>query len=195
MNRILVVDDEPALLFLLHCSLERMGFHVRVAKNGSDALAVADRDGPFDLLITDVMMPGMSGGELARDLLERRRASACLLMSGYCSDDGLRGLIDDFELCGFIQKPFLIPDLVKAITRLLANGKQPGVSYRAGPGSADLRVRPKRYPKHPILRRAKAVRRRQSDLIVHTRYVVHAGHALRGKIAANMDKLMMKQGR
>jgi len=67
MAKLLLVDDDPILLNLLGKLLRRSGHAVTEANNGEEALAAAARE-PFDLIITDVMMPGLDGYELTRRL-------------------------------------------------------------------------------------------------------------------------------
>jgi two-component system cell cycle sensor histidine kinase/response regulator CckA len=84
---ILVVEDERAFRELLFDGLQSRGYRVLVASNGADALQVAERhNGPIPLLITDVIMPQMSGPELAKCLTKVRRNTDVLYMSGYADD-------------------------------------------------------------------------------------------------------------
>jgi len=72
MSRILVVDDEEAYRRLMAKHLERKGFEVESAGDGQTALAVLEGSEPFDVLVTDLMMPGMSGLELLEEVKRRR---------------------------------------------------------------------------------------------------------------------------
>jgi CheY-like chemotaxis protein len=84
-NKILVVDDELSLVQLCQIILEAAGYAVRTAVNGSEALAVVTKDKP-DLILLDVMMPGMSGIEVCRRIrTEYDNYSPCIVM--YTADD------------------------------------------------------------------------------------------------------------
>ena len=92
---------------------------VIVAGNGKDALRVADRArGDIDLLLTDVIMPGMRGTELYRELVKRRPDVKVLFMSGYTDDAG--GALNDLEGEFFLAKPFAAEALLDAVRSLFA---------------------------------------------------------------------------
>ena len=81
------MEDERAFRDLLHEGLQSKGYQVLVASNGVEALQVAEQhDGPIRVLITDVIMPQMSGPELAKCLIKVRRNMEVLYMSGYSDD-------------------------------------------------------------------------------------------------------------
>jgi len=108
-QRVLVVEDEVEVRVLIREVLSQAGYEVIDAVDGAHALTVAaEIDGEIDLLLTDVIMPKLSGRELARRFVELRPATRVLYMSGYTDDKlGHHGLLDpDVEL---IQKP-LTPD-------------------------------------------------------------------------------------
>ena len=121
---LLVVEDEPAFRDLLRDGLESRGYEVLVAANGVHAMQVAEQyTGPIRLLITDVIMPQMSGPELARSLRKVRSSTDVLYMSGY-TDDKVGDILSSDELT-LIQKPFYIDDLVRKIQEILARGAAP----------------------------------------------------------------------
>jgi DNA-binding response OmpR family regulator len=94
---------------------------VLLAANGVHAMQVAEQyTGPIRLLITDVIMPQMSGPELARSLRKVRSSTDVLYMSGY-TDDKVGDILSSDELT-LIQKPFYIDDLVRKIQEILARG-------------------------------------------------------------------------
>lgn len=115
---LLVVEDEAAFRDLLRDGLRAKGFNVLVAANGVEALRMADEYGhPIRLLITDVIMPQMSGPELARAL----RATGdidVLYMTGY-ADDKLDDLSESGELA-LLRKPFYLDELLGKIFEVLA---------------------------------------------------------------------------
>ncbi len=114
---ILLVDDDPHIRFLLASSLERHGYRVLVAKSGLHALEVSRRyEGPIDVLLLDVLMPGMSGVELAAQFLPMRPDTRILLMSD--SDLALGALADHGGL-EYIPKPFSTDTLLTRVHGLL----------------------------------------------------------------------------
>jgi CheY-like chemotaxis protein len=115
---LLVVEDEPALRQLVATMLAEDGYQVLEARNGLDALAVAERhDGSIDLLITDVVMPHLTGPELARTLQGLRPGLEVLFMSGY-NDSRLvgRGLAEG--AARLLVKPFTPEQLLGTVRGL-----------------------------------------------------------------------------
>jgi two-component system cell cycle sensor histidine kinase/response regulator CckA len=123
---LLVVEDETAFRDLLRDGLQAKGYHVLVAANGVEALRTAEEHtGHIRVLVTDVIMPQMSGPELARTLKKIRPGIEILYMSGYTDDK----VSDDDSSSGdvtLMQKPFYIDDLVRKIEEILARGGSPG---------------------------------------------------------------------
>ena len=116
---ILLVEDEPAFRELLCEGLRGNGYEVLVGENGVDALQVAEQHpGPIRMLVTDVIMPQMSGPELAKRLKEARPEIQVLYMSGY-TDDKLGDLSAPDSELALMQKPFYITELVRKIRELL----------------------------------------------------------------------------
>lgn len=103
---VLLVEDEPAILRMAVSMLDSLGYRVLPALGPAEALRVAQEfDGPIHLLITDVVMPGMNGHDLVRELVAIRPDLKQLFMSGYTSDVIVHhGVLD--EGVNFLQKPF-----------------------------------------------------------------------------------------
>ncbi|MDB4876941.1 MAG: multi-sensor hybrid histidine kinase [Gemmatimonadetes bacterium] len=113
---VLVVEDSPAVRAATRGMLEHYGYTVLEAANGKTALSIAERfDGHIDLLLTDVIMPEMSGRVLAEAFTERRPATKLLYMSGYTDDAILRHGVLSAE-SAYLQKPFG-PDALAAAVR------------------------------------------------------------------------------
>ena len=122
---LLVVEDERTFRELLLDGLQSKGYRVLVASNGADALQIAERhNGPIPLLITDVIMPQMSGPELAKCLTKVRRNTDVLYMSGYAEDKVSNITKSEGELM-LIQKPFYIDELVRKIQEILRRKNAP----------------------------------------------------------------------
>ena len=118
-DTILLVEDEGAIRRALSRVLESTGYRVLEASNGAEALRVAgEESGRIDLLLTDVMMPGIGGKELVQRLLAERPGLRVILMSGYTDDDLLRRDLGEARFV-FLQKPFAARDAVAAVRELL----------------------------------------------------------------------------
>lgn len=116
---ILLVEDEPELLNMATMILTQLGYSVLAAKNPDEALRLAGKhDGDIDLLMTDVVMPGMNGRVLANNILSLYPNIKCLFMSGYTADViALHGVLD--EGVHFIQKPFTMNDLAGKLREVI----------------------------------------------------------------------------
>ena len=103
---ILLAEDAGALRDLTCAMLEQNGYTVLAAENGKEAIKIAERqDRPIHLLLTDVVMPGMSGRELASNLVAKHPDMRVLYMSGYTSDSIVHHGVLEPEI-SFIEKPF-----------------------------------------------------------------------------------------
>ncbi|NLG35676.1 MAG: PAS domain S-box protein [Lentisphaerae bacterium] len=116
---ILLVEDDLSLLGMTRLLLEREGYAVHAAGTPEEALRIArETPGDIHLLVTDVIMPGMNGRDLARKLLEIRPGLRRLFMSGYTADViAPHGVLNDGV--HFIQKPFVGRDLLARIREAL----------------------------------------------------------------------------
>jgi two-component system, cell cycle sensor histidine kinase and response regulator CckA len=103
---VLLVEDEESVRLALRRGLRSMGYTVLAACNGDEALALSDgHPGPIHLLLTDVVMPNMSGPELASRLMPLRPEMMVVYMSGYMDETvGHHGILD--STVAFLQKPF-----------------------------------------------------------------------------------------
>ena len=116
---ILLVEDEESLRRLTRTSLELGGYKVLEAEDGSSALKASDsHDGSIDLLLTDIVMPGMGGRELAQELTRRRPEIKVVYMSGYTGQTiGLQGPFEPSS--DFLPKPFSREVLTRKIREAL----------------------------------------------------------------------------
>jgi hypothetical protein len=121
---ILVVEDEPAVRELVSRILAARGYTVLVAGEGREALDLAQRHGQhIDLLLSDVVMPGMSGRELAEHLLQVSPQTRVAFLSGYTDDEVLRHGVLDARFA-FLQKPFT-PDVLAGKVREVLDTARP----------------------------------------------------------------------
>ena len=131
---ILLVEDEEGVRELARDILRASGYTVLEARNGAEALLLCERhQGPLDLLLTDVVMPRMSGRELAERLTPLRPDLSVLYMSGYTDDAVIRhGVLDAGT--AFLQKPFTPVTLVQRVRETLdLAGREAGARTEAIP--------------------------------------------------------------
>ncbi len=116
---ILVVDDDPSVLQVASKVLRRGGYEVVEADGGDKALRLAEElNGRIDLLLTDVVMPGMGGRELGEHLSERYPAVRLLFMSAYTEDEVILQGVRVAEV-NFIAKPFTVEGLRTKVREVL----------------------------------------------------------------------------
>jgi CheY-like chemotaxis protein len=116
---VLLVEDEPSILSLATQMLERLGYRTLAASTPGEALRLArEHAGEIHLLITDVVMPGMNGSELARQLLAFHPRLKSLFMSGYTANViAHQGVIE--KGVNFMQKPFSFRELSAKVRQAL----------------------------------------------------------------------------
>jgi CheY-like chemotaxis protein len=118
--RVLVVDDEETIRRFVERVLADAKYEIVLASSGKDALAAAQAQGPFDLLLTDLMMPEMTGDELARQLRQAEPKLKVLYLTGF-SDHLFKEKVTLWEDEAFLDKPCSIQGLLEAVS-LLARG-------------------------------------------------------------------------
>jgi PAS domain S-box-containing protein len=130
-ERVLLVDDEPMLVSLGKAMLAKLGYHVTGMTNPHEALE-AFRRAPdrFDIVITDLTMPGITGDRLAEQISAIRPDIPILLCSGYVKH------IDHPCLAGFVHKPIAMQDLSRSLREALDKGERRGGQAPATPTSA-----------------------------------------------------------
>ncbi|MCC6072629.1 PAS domain S-box protein [Massilia sp. GCM10020059] len=113
-EKVLVVEDEEDLALLAATLFESLGYEVLIANNGKDALSMLERNPDVDVVFSDVMMPHMSGIELARIVRRAYPAARIVLASGYPVPALLeqQGDIDEFP---FVSKPYRLPEIIKRL--------------------------------------------------------------------------------
>jgi signal transduction histidine kinase/ActR/RegA family two-component response regulator len=115
---VLVVEDEPAVRRAVQRNLERLGYHVIAAQDGEDALRIAESLDGIDLLLSDVVMPGIDGAELACRLRARWSDLPVLFVTGYSADRLARtGAVGPHDRV--LEKPYQLAALTRTIREML----------------------------------------------------------------------------
>lgn len=117
-TRILLVDDENSVRTFALRALRKKGYDVIGCNSAENALETLENDKDFQLLITDMVMPGLNGIELSKQVLEIIPDIKIILASGY-SEDILKGEFDDIENMSFIPKPFSLLDLTQKVYEVM----------------------------------------------------------------------------
>lgn len=107
-TRILIADDDPAVLFVVQAALDRVkdGYDIMTARNGSEALRLLEND-PFALVITDVRMPGVDGVTLVEAIRSKKTPTAVIWMTAY-GCDRLRDVGERLGVYRCLNKPLRI---------------------------------------------------------------------------------------
>ncbi|MCP4898655.1 MAG: PAS domain S-box protein [bacterium] len=114
---VLVAEDDPAVLEIAKAGLETLGYRVLTACDGEKALELCSQHGrELQLVLSDMVMPGIGGVELARQLRERNLPMGVLLMSGYPLD---ASRTDSIDVSDWLQKPFSMDELACAVALAL----------------------------------------------------------------------------
>jgi len=125
-----VVDDDRSVLDALHKTLIKQGYEVLEAATSEQAIAaVQGHDAPVDLLIVDVVMPSVSGPELADMLLLIRSQMKVLFITGL---DGLSIALAFGRRCEYVQKPFAMRLLVAKVEEMLSHAIPPAKAQITG---------------------------------------------------------------
>ena len=116
---VLVVEDElPVRRFAVR-ALGKRGYRVIEAENGDVALEILDDPSTeIDLVLSDVMMPGMDGATLLREVRARRPKAKVIMISGY-GENILQGILDQYEGVRFLPKPFTLDELIATVEETL----------------------------------------------------------------------------
>ncbi len=130
---VLLVEDDPVVRDLIRRILVRYAYRVLEASSGPEALEVCrNHDAPIDLVLTDVVMPQMSGRELIEELVTVRPDLRVLYMSGYSSEAVVRhGMLDKYT--PFLQKPFTPDTLARKLREILDNAPENGADSASQP--------------------------------------------------------------
>lgn len=126
-QRLLLVEDETATREGLAEVLELLGYRVTALESAEEALTLPDEPG-YDVLLTDLALPGLGGAELGSRLLARWRGLGVIVMSGYAAETEVRRAVGEGRL-RFLQKPFPMDVLSRELAAVVAEG---GTTRRDG---------------------------------------------------------------
>lgn len=116
---VLLAEDEPGMRNVIEEALRDGGYTVLSAPLADGALTLANaHDGPIDILITDMSMPGMSGRELAEQLFTKRPTVKILYISGFVADEAVGARLG-WQGAAFLMKPFTADVLLARVRSLL----------------------------------------------------------------------------
>lgn len=119
---VLIIDDEPFVIDLARCMLEKMGFTVLTARNGHDGLQVFEKEGDnIRLVLLDMTMPQLDGEETFRELRKLRSDVQTILSSGY-NEQTATSRFAGKGLAAFIQKPYTFEQLQATVRKVLEKG-------------------------------------------------------------------------
>jgi len=115
---VLIVDDEPSVVRFVARVLSEQGYTTVTAPDGPEAIAAAEQHGAFDLMVTDLMMPQMTGDELARRLRSSHPEMKVLYLTGF-SDQLFKEKVSLWADEAFLDKPCSMKGLLEAVSLLL----------------------------------------------------------------------------
>ena len=118
MSRILLAEDDDSLRAFLTRALERAGYEVRACADGDQALSALD-DGPYDLLLTDIVMPGADGIEVAREAAARTPGLPIMFITGFAAVALANGDRTP-EGAKVLAKPVHLREIVSEVEKMVA---------------------------------------------------------------------------
>jgi CheY-like chemotaxis protein len=123
-KHVLIVDDAKDILFLLTHSVKRLGpeYEVTTANDGATAMQLIQKQ-KFDLIITDYMMPGMTGVDLVQAVRKVSPETQVVLMTAH-DTRGMRHTVETLKLGGYVGKPFTVPEILEVVQRAIARTTQ-----------------------------------------------------------------------
>jgi DNA-binding NtrC family response regulator len=122
MPRVLIVDDEEILRLAMELILDSEGYQTVSVQNGTEALAMVGRE-TFDLVITDMKMPGVNGMDVLRGVKSISPATKVIIITGFAAEDPSTAIRDGAD--DFIYKVFTRAQFLEAINRLIGPGRSP----------------------------------------------------------------------
>ncbi|CDQ18275.1 two-component system, OmpR family, alkaline phosphatase synthesis response regulator PhoP [Halobacillus karajensis] len=142
-QRILIVDDEESIVTLLKYNIEQAGYETEVAYTGTDALEKASK-GSFDLIVLDVMLPGMDGMEVCKQLRQKQVNTPVLMLTAKDEEfDKVLGL--ELGADDYLTKPFSPREVVARIKAILRRMVREPVETNSQLQIAELSIYPEQY--------------------------------------------------
>jgi len=136
-RRIPLIDDEPRILDFVSRGLQSEGFEVDVAPSGAQGLEMA-MSGRYDVIVLDLLMPGLDGRSVLRDVVERRPDQPVIILSALSDRDSKVGCLD-LGADDYLTKPFVLDELIARIrARLRANARSSVPKLVAGRLTLDV---------------------------------------------------------
>jgi DNA-binding response OmpR family regulator len=168
--KILVIEDEPDMLTILRDNLELEGYRVDMAKTGEDGLRLALRDSP-DVILLDIMLPGMSGYDVCRNLRSRGVKTPVILITARNSEmDRVAGL--DLGADDYVGKPFNIGEVLARVRVQIRHGRdqepQRRDEFRFGNVVVDVR-------RQVVKRAGKRVEMTSREFQLLSYFILHQG--------------------
>ncbi|SEO85553.1 two-component system, OmpR family, alkaline phosphatase synthesis response regulator PhoP [Amphibacillus marinus] len=144
MNKhILIVDDEESIVTLLQYNIEKAGFHTTVAHTGTDGLSIASEKA-FDLIILDLMLPGMEGTEVCKQLRQQKIDTPILMLTAKDDEfDKILGL--ELGADDYLTKPFSPKEVVARIKAILRRTNKKEDAAPAQLAIGNLVIYPEQY--------------------------------------------------
>ena len=123
-KRILIVEDEPPMRKLLAKIFSRVEeYETSSAENGEAAIEACEKDGPFDLVVSDIQMPGLSGDQLVGRILDRWPHTAIIMLTAHRTDETVLACLERGAL-DYLTKPIEVGKLLRAAERALSRRRQ-----------------------------------------------------------------------
>ena len=113
-GRILIVEDEDGVRNIVVRALGMCGYEITEAEDGDEALEIIEDEAPFDLVLTDIMMPEMDGPTLITQAGDKLAGAKVIFMSGY-AETAMRDKLAEIEGAGYLQKPFTLKKVAAAV--------------------------------------------------------------------------------
>ncbi|GAB0058826.1 Response regulator receiver protein CpdR [Candidatus Magnetaquicoccaceae bacterium FCR-1] len=118
MKRILVIDDDPQFLRMLTEMLGEAGYAIRSVDNGGTALELLKNQGPWDMVLCDILMPRPDGIETIIKIRQWNQTQSIIAMTGggrYLDADQVQRMVQDFGVPEVLRKPFSMAQLIEAM--------------------------------------------------------------------------------
>ena len=116
MPKLLVIDDEPAILELMRSHFSIRGYEVLTASDGSEGLGMLEAEQP-DLVLLDLKMKKLDGDRVLQQIRQKNKTTKILVVTGY-QDEATRSRVEKFGIHAFLEKPVSLLELQKKIQEL-----------------------------------------------------------------------------